>query len=151
MTRKTMLDRFMAKVSPEPNTGCWLWTASVNKGGYGLFGIATSRCAKAHRVAWQLFRGAIPDGRFVCHTCDTPACVNPDHLYLGTHADNMADCINKKRHTFGRQHVSAKLTEDDVPLIRNSTRSLADLSAEFGVTPQAIWAVKIKRTWKHVE
>lgn len=87
---------FYNKITPEPNTGCHIWAASLDSVGYGLFGIRR-KLFKAHRVAWMLCKGAVPEGLCVLHKCDTPSCVNPDHLFLGTHADNMADKKRKGR------------------------------------------------------
>lgn len=96
----SLAERFAGKFAPEPNTGCWLWTASVNRKGYGRIGVGDA-AALAHRVSWELHRGPIPGGLCVLHKCDVPACVNPDHLFLGTVPDNTADCIAKGRFTAG--------------------------------------------------
>lgn len=94
---KPMMERFMAKVSPEPNTGCWLWTAASTGHGYGLISLSFSKNDLAHRTSWRLFHGPIPDGLWVLHKCDVPSCVNPAHLFLGTQTDNMIDASEKKR------------------------------------------------------
>lgn len=93
---KTMPDRFWAKTIPEPNTGCWLWMGSTWGGGYGQVRI-NRRTRFAHRVAWEVSNGPIPNGLFVLHRCDNPPCVNPAHLFLGTHQDNMDDMMRKGR------------------------------------------------------
>lgn len=96
---KGAVARFEAKYIPEPNSGCWLWLGPVKIGrrqGYGQFTLE-GKTVGAHRAAWRLFRGTIPDGLFVCHKCDVRTCVNPDHLFLGTHVDNMVDMESKGR------------------------------------------------------
>jgi hypothetical protein len=95
-------ERFWAKTEPEPNSGCLLWTANVSRMGYGRIQIGskkngTRRMVSAHRVAWTLMRGDIPGGLFVCHRCDVKTCVNVNHLFTGTHIDNMRDASRKGR------------------------------------------------------
>jgi hypothetical protein len=87
--------RIMAKVSKEGGA-CWLWNGSCSKDGYGVMGVGRSQ-KRAHRMAYECFVGEIPDGMLVCHTCDVPKCVNPDHLFLGNRTDNMKDCATKRR------------------------------------------------------
>ena len=99
MEMMTLEERFLKKISPEPNTGCWLWTGSSDTRGYGHIstGKRTDAPLMAHRVSYALHCGPIPKGMNVCHTCDTPACVNPDHLWIGSHADNARDMVVKGR------------------------------------------------------
>lgn len=97
----SMEDRFWAKV--EKTDGCWLWKAATRYG-YGVFGVRAGKIRGAHRVSWELANGPIPGGLFVCHRCDTPACVRVDHLFLGTAADNNADARSKGRNAFGERH-----------------------------------------------
>lgn len=88
---------------PEPNTGCWLWLGKANKRdqcGYVQYG---KKSVRVPRVAWMLTHGPIPDGLYVCHKCDVPLCINPGHLFLGTHQDNMRDMAKKGRQKFQRR------------------------------------------------
>lgn len=110
-------EAFNERYMPEPNSGCWIWIGNANRDGYGL--LTGSRKGKpyflAHRVSWEMHKGAIPDGLHVLHRCDMPACVNPDHLFLGTHSENMHDMGRKGRGRgkvmFGDDNPSRKYPE----------------------------------------
>jgi hypothetical protein len=94
-----MEKRFWKHISPEPNTGCWLWTGTANMRGYGYGSFTINKkSVNSHRVSFELFRGPIPIGMHVCHKCDVPLCVNPEHLFLGTRSDNQRDRVVKGRH-----------------------------------------------------
>lgn len=95
-TNLTVKERFDQKWSPEPFSGCWIWTASVDEQGYGFFKL-NYKMRKSNRVSWELHFGKIPAGLCVLHKCDTPSCVNPSHLFLGTHSDNQVDALAKGR------------------------------------------------------
>ena len=146
-----VLDRYI----PEPNSGCWLWTVACNNYGYGSFRRRETVGGKlrnylAHRLTYQHFRGPIPTGLQVLHQCDVPSCINPDHLFLGTQAHNMADMAAKGRSMRGARNVNTKLTEAQVRAIRADRRKLREIAADYGTTLQNIWYVKNGDTWKHV-
>ncbi len=91
----SILKRFWEKV--EKSDGCWIWKAFKNKQGYGRIGIAAGECVNAHRLSYVIHKGQIPEDHFICHTCDNPSCVNPEHLFTGTRQDNINDMMIKKR------------------------------------------------------
>lgn len=114
------MERFWRKVNKDGPGGCWIWTASVNGGGYGHFRLGKG-FARAHRYSYELHNGPIPESLCVLHRCDVTRCVNPDHLFLGTLAENVADKMKKGRHVVpcGPDHPNAKLTQRDVDDIRS--------------------------------
>jgi hypothetical protein len=156
--------RLWAHVSPEPNTGCWLWTRSCHPGGYGQVQIRgyLNRPIGTHRAAWIATHGPIPAGAFVCHKCDNRLCVNPDHLFLGTHAENMADMAAKgrslsalrfARNVRGERHPDAKLNEGTVREIRarhEAGETYAVLALAYGVSKPTVAHACQRRSWAHV-
>lgn len=131
--------------------GCWLWRGGTISHGYGWLRIQ-GRVHYAHRVAYQLWKGAIPEGQNVCHSCDTPACCNPRHLFLGTQAENLADMATKGRSTAGARNPGAKLTEAQVADIRRRYKpgvvTQRELAEEHGVRPGAVSRVISGARWK---
>lgn len=143
--------RFDERYVPEPNTGCWLWTHTIFKTGYGSISV-NGRPTKAHRVSWMLHHGEDPGRMHVLHKCDVPLCVNPDHLFLGTHAENMADMARKGRAAgaYGEQR-NAKITEEDVRAILRDDRSAIVVAKQYGIDRVSVWNIRLRRTWAHVE
>ena len=146
---RSLKDRFEEKYVPEPNSGCFIWTAFLRHG-YGTINDTYSKYA--HRVSWELYRGVIPDGHHVLHRCDNTACVNPDHLFLGTHRDNMTDMHKKGRASLRRGDASgsAKITTVQAQEILNSSDRNYLLAERFGLDPCTISAIKAGRIWKHL-
>ena len=141
--------RFEENYIPEPNSGCWLWLGTLHHDGYGQIRI-NGKLHRAHRLAYELFRGPIPDGLGMLHACDNRACVNPDHLYAGTNIENMRDMTSRGRALVGPRNHSSKLTADNVRIIRFSALSHTELARIYGVSRPAIRNVRIGAAWGHV-
>jgi hypothetical protein len=148
-----LLLRFWSNV--EKTADCWRWTGGVFSNGYGQFRLGRKK-ARAHRAAYELLVGNIPKDKIVCHRCDNPVCVNPEHLFLGTHADNARDRDEKGRGGFvqpapmpGEKNPSARLTAEDVLAIRAAwpRTTQAVLAKQYGVAPTTISAVVRRETW----
>lgn len=173
---QSIAERFYAKVD---RTGeCWLWCGSLWSNGYGRLRVGSTvdgsrREVLTHRLSYEMHIGPIPEGLSVCHDCpdgDNPRCVNPAHLFLGTHQDNTDDCHRKKRHCFGERHPGkrdpsylargersgqSKLLERQVREIRSQYRpvkgSLTTLARRYGVNIGTIRQVVEGKTWRHVK
>jgi hypothetical protein len=152
---ETLAERFSSKVNH--SDGCWLWIAHTDSCGYGQYKL-NGRYVKAHRYSWAHFNGEIPDGLHVLHKCDTPACVNPAHLFTGTHSDNMRDMWEKRRHAIpkvrGELNPMSKLTQTKVDEIRSLYQrgvtgefSLKGLSLCFGVSKSLIGLIVNYKVW----
>jgi hypothetical protein len=142
-------ERFWKRVK-KLKSGCWIWTGSRTPQGYGQFIIERAKhAAYTHRASWTYTYGPIPEGVQVLHHCDNPPCVNPQHLFLGTHCDNLNDMSQK-----GRRHT--KLTEAQVIEIRTlyvhgkRGSGYSALSKKFGVTPKAVAAIVRRHFWTHI-
>lgn len=138
----SLRERFDVKYVRAPSS-CWLWTASVDSSGYGKIAVGRSEFDRAHRVSWLLHRGAIPPGQCVLHTCDTPACVNPAHLFLGTRTENNADRARK-----GRSH--SKLSANAVQEIRAAPGKHCEIAQRYNVSESLISQIKHGKVGRHV-
>lgn len=144
--RVPVVDRFNAK-HLKVDSGCWEWQAAKDKDGYGCLQVAGEK-VRAHRLSWELHYEAIPRGMVVCHACDNPACVNPEHLFLGTVADNNADKVSKGRHSRGEAHGMAKLSSDQVAAIRTMHGVIhKDIARLYGVSKSLIGAIRAGEAW----
>jgi hypothetical protein len=146
-------DRFWPKVKKGEN--CWEWQGCLSSG-YGCLSLGKGRSERAHRLSWELHFGPIPDGLFVCHHCDNPPCVRPDHLFLGTVVHNSNDMIRKGRGDGAKGETSKKshLTESHVKSMRKlhseGMFSATDIAWLFGVDRSASRAIISRRSWRHV-
>uniref|UniRef100_A0A6M3JC30 Putative homing endonuclease n=1 Tax=viral metagenome TaxID=1070528 RepID=A0A6M3JC30_9ZZZZ len=165
---KTLEERFWEKVDVREEDECWPWKACKGKGGYGKFGSGRSKTIAAHRVAYELGNGSIPEGLDVLHKCDFPPCCNPGHLWPGTNLDNQRDCIAKGRtacgerngtHTHpearprGEANGSTKLTETQVREVRrlcNEGHTQRETGELVGVKQTAISQIMCGKTWKNI-
>lgn len=144
----TTIERFEAKYIPVTETGCWLWIGGHYRNGYGTFTMPHRTSCKAHRASWVLHNGSIPEDLQVLHKCDVRACVNPNHLFLGTNADNRIDCVKK-----GRMNHPARLTVEQVKEIRSMRASGVTtqiLSDKFQISAGYVRAIVLRRNWAHV-
>lgn len=151
------VDRNGPTPSHAPELGpCWVWTGATTDFGYGKLTVEKV-WRTAHRRSYEMAHGPIPPGLFVCHRCDTPACVRPDHLFLGTPAQNTKDMLEKGRAGYkgapGEQNSHHKLTNEQVVSIRirfDQGETIRFLAAEFGLTVSAISGIVNGRSWKHL-
>lgn len=134
---------------PEPNSGCWLWLMGVDGGGYGTIKVQ-GRMKKAHRLSYMVYRDMIPKGMKVLHRCDIPSCINPDHLFLGTQADNVRDMFAKGRqcNSRGERNGNSKLTAEDAAAIRQSTERCVVLGARYGISATMVSNIRTGKHWK---
>lgn len=147
LTMANARERFMSFVSPEPNSGCWLWLGALARG-YGAFSFG--KLMRAPRFSYEEFKGEIPAGHVVRHTCDNKLCVNPDHLITGTRSDNAQDALSRGLAVVGSRSPAAKITENDALAIIEDTRPLAEIAATYGLSKSRVCTIKKGRGWKHV-
>lgn len=152
------MSRFSQHVPGElPAGACWPWQGSRNTYGYGRISEGKrGSCVAlmAHRLSWEIHRGAIPDGMNVLHSCDNPPCVNPGHLFLGSQADNVADMVAKGRQQRGAKHAHSKLTDAEAVVMRTAYlagTTTAELAARFGRTKTGVTYVLRGEGWRHLD
>jgi len=142
----------MKYVEKIPETRCWHWIGAIDHG-YGKFRLG-KKTIPAHRASLFLFRGGevIPGKNLACHKCDNTICVNPDHLFWGTHQDNVDDKMKKGRHNTGRgmAHTNARLTDENILMIRHSDKTSEQLAKEYGVAASNINAIRSGKRWAHI-
>jgi hypothetical protein len=150
-------ERFWRFVEKKSDCECWNWFGQIMPNGYGRVsaGAKLDGGIGAHRVSWSLFnKQNVPHGMYVMHSCDNRACVNPNHLSIGTPKDNTQDMIAKGRKKvvapLGEGNGKAKLTVEKVKLIKQSNLKSAELARQFGLSENCIRGVRIGRTWSHV-
>jgi len=145
---KTLKQRFDDKYEIITESGCWIWTGSLFSSGYGAIWDNTHKNnRRAHKVSYELYKDTVPDGLLVCHECDTPSCVNPDHLFLGTNQDNTQDMVNKDRGQYGEQHYNTNLSTEDVNEIKKLSIAgdinQTEIGKMFGVGNTTVSMIKL--------
>jgi len=150
---RPLKERFDEKIEIVTESGCWIWTAGADDLGYGRIGVKGST-KLAHRVGWELYKGKIPDGKNLCHRCDVPACVNPDHLFIGTQADNMMDMGAKGRgnHVHGERNGKTKITEKtarEILLLKGKMRH-KDISEKYNISINTVRGILRRVRWVYL-
>lgn len=161
--RRPIMDRFMENVSvPKIASNCWIWTGKKDRKGYGLMHAYRENGEPfntgAHRISWSLFRGKIEPGKIICHHCDIPVCVNPAHLFIGTHKDNVDDMYKKGRRVVsgfpGEKNSGCKITEEIVKKIRDDYSSKKysqeQIGSFYGLKQSQISRIIRGESWKHL-
>ncbi len=149
-----LIDRFNAKYQKD-ESGCWIWIASCAGMGYGQIKLpGERRQIYAHRLSYLIHKGPLPEGKHICHTCDNPKCVNPDHLFVGTSQDNHDDMTKKKRHTYGQRSATAKITEEQARQVLGMVGlgiKQNVIAKTFGLSQVQISRIKLGKRWKHLQ
>lgn len=151
--RQTLSDRIERLTERGAANGCWLYAGKLFRSGYGQFTLTTDagrRTVLAHRVAFEVANGPIPDGMVVMHACDNRQCINPSHLSLGSQADNMADCYKKGRNPRGEKVGNSILTEDQARSIKYGGEPTLAAAERYGVSRRTIWMIRKGMAWAHI-
>jgi hypothetical protein len=144
--------KFWSRVDKKSTDECWLWTGSFDKDGYGQMRDGIRKIQdRGHKFSYRLHFGEIPVGMCICHKCDNPSCVNPDHLFLGSHRANQDDKMAKNRHAKGETQGHSKLTNEQIAQIRaRANEDYKVLCSEFNVVPSTVYRIWHKQSWKHL-
>jgi hypothetical protein len=151
--KKSLFEMFAESVEVDEPDKCWLWTGNVLTTGLGYGRVNVNRKSYlAHRLSYEFLNGELPKDKLVLHHCDNARCVNPHHLYAGTHQNNAVDRASRKPNSFahGEKSGHAKLTDDQVISIRQDSRSCYAIAKQYGVSPGLISMVKNRKVWKHL-
>lgn len=144
---KSFRQRLMSKVSINPTLGCWDWIGARGRDGYGILRVQKNKTQRAHRISFEVHIGPIPDGMCICHKCDNPLCINPEHLFLGTNAENTHDRTAKGRSArqYGASNGSVKIADDAVAAIRAAEKRWGvntRLAAQYGVSKTLVSLIR---------
>lgn len=134
-------------------SGCWVYPSTRDRDGYAIYcdrRLGRGKTTRAHRVAWLITRGPLPEGLVLRHACDNPPCCNPDHLDIGTQKENCLDAMARDRHSRGERNGNARLTRDQVVAIRADPRRQVDIAGSFGIRQTTVSEIKLRHRWRHV-
>jgi hypothetical protein len=134
-----------------PESGCWIWIGTLTPYGYGRTTLGRNAGINAHRASYELKHGPIPKGMMALHHCDVRCCVNPDHIFLGTQQDNMADKVCKNRQANGVKHGMSKLTEEQAREAKFGNAKPTELAKKFNCSATIIRQIRGGMYWKHLE
>lgn len=145
-------ERFWRKVALASRDQCWIWQGARDLDGYGFIKQRDGAQLRAHRVSFELHHGPVPPGLYVCHSCDNPSCVNPEHLFAGTHQDNTDDKVRKGRSArlIGSGNPMSRLAPGDVLAIQSDGRAKESIAADYGISTSHVRDIKAGRRWGHL-
>ena len=147
--KPSVMERFEDRYIPEPNSGCWLWFSNVNPStGYGRFYIDENTKVLAHQFSFAHYKGRLPAGLIIRHTCDMKICVNPDHLIPGTYKQNTQDALERGQHPTGVRSPHAKLSEAEVLIVFTAQESISEIARRFSISRMQVQRIKEKKTWR---